>query len=124
MKKEFTDNDHELETQRYHLGLMKPDEEVLYEHTLVRSEDLRQEAEVAGDALTGLYEHLAKAMPAPRKQLKNKLLEAAAGFIPETYKVDEFVLKAGDTEWVQTIIPGVELKMLYVDEDGRAMMMA
>src|SRR5436305_1363632 len=124
MKIDNRSNDPALDAQRYFLGSMKPDEEVLFEHTVAKSPEFQEELAAAGDALTALYENLARSMPAPRKVLRNKLLEQAAGFIPDTYKVDEFVLKAGDTEWVQTIIPGVELKMLYVDEDGRAMMMA
>jgi anti-sigma factor ChrR (cupin superfamily) len=80
----------------------------------------------ANDSLTLLYEKLAKGTPAPRKQLKTKVLEkaAASAIDVEQYHVEEFHLKAGEMEWVQTYIPGIELKMIYVDEDGRALMKA
>ena len=119
-------NDPALEVQRYVFGLMTPDEEVAFEHGLAKSPELVKEFEYANVSLTSLYENLAKATPAPRKQLKTKVLEkaAASGIDVSKYDVEEFHLKAGDSEWVQTYIPGIELKMIYVDEDGRALMMA
>jgi anti-sigma factor ChrR (cupin superfamily) len=119
-------NDSALEAQRYMFGLMTPDEEVAFEHGLARSSEMTSEFENANQSLTALYEKLAKGTPVPRKQLKTKVLEkaAASGIDLEQYAVEEFHLKAGDSEWVQTYIPGIELKMIYVDEDGRALMKA
>jgi len=115
-----------MEIQRYTFGLMTPDDEVAFERNLAKSSDIAAEFVGANESLTLLYEKLAKGTPAPRKQLKTKVLEriAASGFDVEQYHVEEFHLKAGEMEWVQTHVPGVELKMIYVDEDGRALMKA
>ena len=61
--------------QRYHLGLMTPDEEVAFEHAVVKSPELSDELQQTGDALTSMYENVTKVMPAPRKPLKNIILE-------------------------------------------------
>lgn len=119
-------DDSALNVQRYAFGLMTPDEEVAFEHGLAKSPEAVRELDHANVFLTSLYENLAKGTPAPRKQLKTKVLEkaSASGMDLSKYDVEEFHLKAGDSEWVQTYIPGIELKMIYVDEDGRALMMA
>ncbi|MFI5263785.1 MAG: cupin domain-containing protein, partial [Candidatus Kapaibacterium sp.] len=58
--------------------------------------------------------------------LKIKVLEkvAASGLNLSQYEAEEFHLKSHEMEWIQTYIPGIELKMIYVDEDGRGLMMA
>jgi hypothetical protein len=119
-------NDQALEVQRYTFGLMTPDEEVAFERGLAKSPEMKKEFEHANLSLTSLYENLSKGTPNPRKQLKTKVLEkvAASSMDLSKYHVEEFHLKAGEMDWVQTYIPGIELKMIYVDEDGRALMKA
>jgi len=114
------------EIQRYTFGLMTPDDEVAFERSLAKSPEASLEFATANESLTLLYEALAKGAPKPRKQLKTIILEkaAASGIDVEKYHIEEFHLKAGEMEWVQTYIPGIELKMIYVDEDGRALMKA
>jgi anti-sigma factor ChrR (cupin superfamily) len=117
-------NETALEIERYHLGLMTPDEEVAFEHRVRKSSELSGALREQGDALTAMYEDLAKGMPAKRKELKEQFLEKANGNSVESYPSDEFVLKATDSEWIRTSIPGIEFRMLYTDDDGRTMLLA
>jgi len=127
MKKENEHiNDAALEVQRYQLGLMTPDEEVAFEHAAVKSIEHKEEMLEAGEGLTSLYENLSQDMPSPRKELKTKILEKITGTSSKEtqYDSEAFVLHATDAKWVSTNIPGIEFKILYVDEDGRTMLIA
>lgn len=126
MDKRNTNNDPSLSVQRYYLGLMTPDEEVAFEHAVVKSNDFREEMEEAGEGLTVFYTALAKDMPQSRKELKKKILEKAAGETHMESELDSeaFILRASDAKWVTTNIPGIEFKILYKDEDGRTMLIA
>ncbi|HYM21350.1 MAG TPA: cupin domain-containing protein [Candidatus Kapabacteria bacterium] len=112
--------------QRYLVGEMTPDEEVAFEREVAQNSSLAQELAQGGAVLSRLFEQLGKDEPVPRKQIKNIILEKISGVIVdrEQYQVDEFHLKDSDSEWLQTVIPGIELKLIYVDDDGRAMMKA
>ena len=127
MDKEHTNNtDSALDVQRYHLGLMTPDEEVAFEHAVIKNVELRNEMEEAGEGLAALYISLAKDMPHPRKGLKKSILENAAGknSMDAEDDPDAFILRAADAKWVTTNIPGIEFKILYKDDDGRTMLIA
>lgn len=113
-------------TERYLAGEMTPDEEVVFERQVAADPALAKELSKASDALTGLFEALGRGAPAPRKRIKNIILERISDVVADRakYMVEEFHLNDRDAEWLQTIVPGIELKMIYVDEDGRAMMRA
>lgn len=117
-------NDTALMVQRYLLGLMTPDEEVAFEHAVVKTPEIREELAAANDSMTALYEDLAKAMPAPRKDVKKNILAKIVAAASSIYDVDEFVLKAEDAKWVKTNIKGIEFKILYKDQDDRTMLIA
>ena len=125
-KKNTNTNDPALQVQRYHLGLMTPDEEVAFEHAVAKSGEFREEMEEAGEGLTAFYTALAKDMPQPRKELKKKILEKASGetHMESDLDPEAFILRASDAKWVTTNIPGIEFKILYKDEDGRTMLIA
>jgi anti-sigma factor ChrR (cupin superfamily) len=112
--------------QRYLAGEMTPDEEVAFERQVVSDPALAADLDTANQALTGIFDAMASGAPAPRKQLKNILLEKASGVVKqrEQYRVNEFHLTGEEAEWIRTIIPGVEIQIMYVDDDGRAMMKA
>ncbi|MEP7233715.1 MAG: cupin domain-containing protein [Ignavibacteriota bacterium] len=118
-------NDIALQVQRYHLGLMTPDEAVAFERAAAASPEIAEELRQAGDGLTSLYENLAKDLPSPRKALKNKILaEIGADLSPMEADTDSFILRAADAKWVSTNIPGIEFKILYKDEADRTMLIA
>ena len=106
--------------------MMTPDEEVAFEHTILKSPEMHDELEEAHEGLTALYETLSNKMPAPRKNLKEKILQKATGNVSMTspYAIDEFVLLQKDSQWVNTNITGIQFRMLYEDADGRTMLLA
>jgi hypothetical protein len=112
--------------QRYLTGEMTPDEEVSFERQVTNDPVLAKELAEGGAVLASFYDALGENAPEPRKHIKNIVLEKVSGVIADRaqYLVDEYHLKDKDTEWLQTIIPGIELKLIYVDDDGRAMMKA
>jgi hypothetical protein len=119
-------NDTALEVQRYIMGLMTPDEEVAFEHSAAKSEEIRQELEKSGNGLTTLYDNLSKDMPRPRKDLKHKIIgKITETSMTDTYKDEEsFILRADEAKWIPTNIAGIEFKILFKDDDGRSMLIA
>lgn len=112
--------------QRYLAGEMTPDEEVSFERQVSSDPALAAELAAGSEALTGLFDSLSKHVPVPRKRIRGMILEQVSDAISDRakYLVDEYHLNAADAEWIQTIVPGIEIQIMYVDEDGRAMMKA
>lgn len=119
-------NDGALLVQRYQLGLMTPDEEVSFEHAVAKSPELQAQLREAQEGISAMYERLSQSAPAPRKSLKNKIIGAVTGSIPDSteYESSEYVLRQADSEWVKTSIDGIHFRMLYKDDDGRTMLLA
>ncbi len=128
MNKSESENikDTPFEVQRYELGMMTPDEEVAFEHSLAKSTADHPELKEANEALTAMYEHLSKDMPRPSKQIKKKLLDQVTEKVSmaDDFDPEAFILRAGDAKWVDTNIPGIEFKILYKSEDDRTMLIA
>ncbi len=118
-------NDDDASVGRYLAGDMTPDEEVAFERTLTSNPALAADLAKASQALGGIFEHLAKGGPAPRRDLKGKILAKIAGGDPSTpFDNDHFVLKKEDSVWMPTVVDGISYRLLYSDEDGRVMVLA
>ncbi len=98
----------------YTLGELTPDAAIDYEVSLTEASD---ELALVSNGLTAFYASAADGMPTPRREMKESILMAVAN--------DGHYLQRGDDNlWLKTLIPGITVRRLYKDADGRDMVIA
>ncbi|HET9135255.1 MAG TPA: cupin domain-containing protein [Candidatus Kapabacteria bacterium] len=118
-------NDNEALVQRYIAGEMTPDEEVAFERSLASNAELANEVSSGLQTLSAMYDRLAATAPAPRRNLKGKVLaRVAEEDAPSPYNDLDYILTQDESPWIPTVVQGISYRMLYADEDGRVMVIA
>ena len=109
--------------QRYVSGSMNPDEEVAFELEVQVNPAFIAELSLQSEGLSALYSDLSRNSPAPRNNLKGKILAK----ISENPDADidnlHYILTKEQSHWSETIVDGISYKMLYGDEEGRVMVL-
>lgn len=114
---EPTPSDHQSRALDYALGRMSPEEEAAFVKLMESTPDLQAEYTNAMDAISQIAEAYADAMPAPRKALKERVLDYATGkeTSKERHEREYYIVRSGEEGWVESGLPGITLKVLYAD---------
>lgn len=132
------DTSSEPSPELYALGALSESERETFEEFVaegfVDMENVRSHLE----SFTAVCEEVAETMPAPRRALKEQILAAALADDGATASIsaaaavshaqeppEQLFIHAHQGEWIDTGIPGIALKILYIDaESGRTTLLA
>lgn len=117
---ELTPLDHHSRALEFALGRMTPEEEAAFVTMMESAPDLQAEYAHAMEAISQIADAYAGSMPAPRKALKERVLDYATGKETSSdhsiHDANHYIVRSGKDGWIDSGLPGVMLKVLYADQ--------
>jgi anti-sigma factor ChrR (cupin superfamily) len=111
--------DHHSRALDFALGRLSAEEETAFMAELRSTPALQEEFQTIMESVSLVAEGYASAMPSPRKALRDRVLDYATGH--EASSDDRasthalHIVRAGDSDWQESGLPGITMKPLYAD---------
>src|SRR5687767_8465998 len=108
--------DHHSRALDFALGRLTEPAETDFIRDMESNPELREEYDHVMNGIANIAEGFAQAMPAPRRALKNKVLEYAIGKESTPSESSPHVIRAEAGDWQDSGLAGITMKVLYEDQ--------
>jgi anti-sigma factor ChrR (cupin superfamily) len=115
---EATHLDHYSKAMEFATGRLSSDEEVAFIREMESSPELQAEYDRVMNGISQIADGFVSAMPAPRKGLKDRVVEYATNKETAARSKSEIrtIVRSTDADWQQSGLPGITMKLLYADQ--------
>jgi quercetin dioxygenase-like cupin family protein len=111
-----TQLDHHSRALDFALGRLTESAESDFIRDMESTPELRTEYEHVMNGIADIAEGFAQSMPAPRRALKNRVLEYALGKEASHHSGMPHLVRAEAIDWQESGLPGIVMKVLYEDQ--------
>jgi quercetin dioxygenase-like cupin family protein len=114
-----TQLDHHSRALDFASGRLSESAEAEFIRDMESNPELRTEYEHVMNGISDIAEGFAQAMPAPRRALKDRVLEYATGKESAISDIKKHLVRAETLEWKESGLPGITMKVLYEDQPSQ-----